>query len=551
MYNSLKLKIRKEIQKAKIKWTRRLEEKELWKAVSSHLGRNSNSPLMSLLGKFSSVAEGIAAISNHLKSVFIASHGFTYDPGSLPQDSWSPEISSSVVYKMLSQLSPQKSSPDIPIVLYKNAASTLAEPLSKLIELSVEQGTVPSLWKRAKVTPIPKKSNPSIDDIRPISLLSPPAKILEKIVLKSIKYKLLENYDVNQFGFRPGSSTLSALTALHNHLTYYLDDSSTFGALLISYDYSKAFDRLRCDIIIERLVSCRFPHEIVKWLTDYLNNRTQVVKIGELEGGIVNISSGVPQGSILGPFLYSFATATYHPKTSLCKVVRYADDTSLILPLFKCSNNDHVSIEHDNLTNWSVENDLVMNIQKCKVLILQKPGIQHDLDFLPNLDIVDELKILGVIFNKTLTWKSHIGYSVKKCSRLLYAFRILRSILSSSSMKRLYISLVLPVIEYCAPIFVALSSTDSRRLTRLQSRFHRIICGSNCKNDCFDDLNERRLVLASDFLDKIRNPAHILHHYLPPLSKTGRFLLPSRRTEQRSRHVLLYACERANATIKR
>ena len=208
-------------------------------------------------------------------------------------------------------------------------------------------------------------------------------------------------------------------------------------------------------------------------------------------------------------------------------------------------------LRYHNLTNWSVENDLVMNIQKCKVLILQKPGIQHDLDFLPNLDIVDELKILGVIFNKTLTWKSHIGYSVKKCSRLLYAFRILRSILSSSSMKRLYISLVLPVIEYCAPIFVALSSTDSRRLTRLQSRFHRIICGSNCKNDCFDDLNERRLVLASDFLDKIRNPAHILHHYLPPLSKTGRFLLPSRRTEQRSRHVLLYACERANATIKR
>ena len=107
---------------------------------------------------------------------------------------------------------------------------------------------------------------PSVEGIRPISLLSPPAKILEKIVLSSLKSEFISYYDDTQFGFRPGSSTLCALTCIHEHITSFLDDPSTFGVLVITYDYSKAFDRLKSDIIIQRMIDTKFSSKAIQWM---------------------------------------------------------------------------------------------------------------------------------------------------------------------------------------------------------------------------------------------------------------------------------------------
>ena len=244
-YRHLKSKVKVEIQKAKLLWTKKMEQADVWKAVNCHLGRNSSSPIMSLVSQYESVDAAVNAINNCLQSNFTVS-GYV-DISTLPvacNNDWSPDVSPSTVYSMLNGLSKHKSSPDIPNILYKRAASVLALPLTKLMKLSVEQCSIPKMWKRALVSPIPKTRNPNLDDIRPISLLSPPAKILERIVLNSIKDMLLENYDACQFGFRPGSSTQCALVSLHDQITRHLDDSSTFAVLLLSYDYSKAFDRL-------------------------------------------------------------------------------------------------------------------------------------------------------------------------------------------------------------------------------------------------------------------------------------------------------------------
>lgn len=285
-------------------------------------------------------------------------------------------------------------------------------------------------------------------------------------------------------------------------------------------------------------------------MSDYFHNRSQVVKLGITESDQVNVLSGVPQGSILGPYLYSFSTSTYVPREAATNFVKYADDTSLILPLYKNSTNSHVLDEHNHLLLWSAENELLMNAKKCKVLVIRKPNVHHDI-VLPDLQVVSELKILGVIFNDKMTWSSHVHFIIKKCSRLMYAMRILRRFLTQKSMKLFYSSLIRPLIEYCAPLFVGMSATDTKRLCKLQSRFHRIVCPQNCTCSFFPDVGERRLILCQNLLREMMDSNHLLFDDLPPVSKTGRFLLPPRRTQQRCNTFILHACMKYNEYVKR
>ncbi|MEL7307855.1 MAG: reverse transcriptase family protein [Pseudomonadota bacterium] len=530
-----------------------MEEKDLWKAVNQHTGKKSSSAIMSLMARYESPSIAVNAINSHLKDIFVPCDKTSMGVAPNNNFDWSPNVSSENICHILSHLHPHKSSPDIPNVLYRSAATFLAPKLSKLFQMSLSSAVVPKIWKSSVITPIPKTRVPCVEDIRPISLISPIAKTFEKIILNSLKPTLLSAYGSNQFGFRPKSSTLCALTRLHNRVTDLLDNASIFGVIIIAYDYSKAFDRLRTDLIIKRLTEENFPSKAVLWIANYLSERSQTVKVGLTESCPVEVTSGVPQGSILGPYLYSVTTATYKPlNCSDCEVFKYADDTTLVFPLHKSSRNDHIQREHQHLLNWSMINDLKLNVKKCKAMIIRKPNVQAGLIYIPN-DVVEtlQLNLLGVIFNSKCTWSSHIDHVIKKCSRLLFAFRKIRSYFSSHKLRRLYFSLVRTVIEYCAPLYVGISSSDALRLSRLQSRFHRVICGPHCDFNCLPPLELRRSQLTKYFLLKIMDADHILHRELPEISRTGRFILPPRRTDRRSKSFFLFSCEKYNADFVR
>ena len=347
---------------------------------------------------------------------------------------------------------------------------------------------------------------------------------------------------------------LSALLSLHDQATRFLDESSTFGILIISYDYSKAFDKLRFHLIIQRLISCGFSSKVIRWMCDYLKNRSQSACSGEVESDVLEVTSGVPQGSILGPFLYSFATATFSPFGNLCHVSKYADDTSLVFPLFKASDNKHVVEEHQHLLQWSAKNGLKMNFKKMQCIDYSKA------------------KCLPLSHSTFASWHSSCGYNpysrnitqqqtyLDKSCWLYYkevfsvALCISNYLRNSSSYEAqafilCYSSLcdwVLCSFIYWhfffwfTPLGLFAKPFSQADLLRWLQR-HR----------CLPTLSERRQQLTSNFLESILKDDHILHYILPPLSKSGRFLLPPRKTNRRSKSFVLFACEMYNLSFKR
>lgn len=354
----------------------------------------------------------------------------------------------------------------------------------------------------------------------------------------------------NNYGFRPKSSTLSAIISLHEHVTRILDDPQTCGSMIATYDYSKAFDRLHTDIIINRLVQCNFPKKFVLWVLNYLTHRYQQVKIGTTTSEMTRVTSGVPQGSILGPYLYAISTATYKKINDYVHLVKYADDTTLCFPIFLNSDNVHILQEHKQLLSWSDSMSLDINESKCKNVVIRKRNFQLPFDILVSTR-ADSLKVLGVWFNDKATWTTHIEAISKLASRRLFAMRILKQSISRPNLKLVYFALVRSVLEYCAPAFSLLSKSDSSRLDRIQKRFHSILCSGDCSKPCLPALSDRRSALSMKLLTKIMSPDHILYSLLPRLSSSGRFILPQRATTRRCKTFFLSMCEMYNSEMFR
>lgn len=550
LYNHLKHKVHEEISKAKVMWTRRLQNtsKDMWKAVNTHRGIKSSNPITTLMSEFKNPEEAVEAMNLALTSAFLPNDsGLHIIDQSQPSAKipWVIDVTPELVCKLIEKIPDHKASPDIPTILYKYISFIIAEPLCELIQMSIKEGIVPEVWKHSFICPLPKSSPPDINNLRPISILSIPEKILETVVLKSVKERFVQNYDECQFGYRPGSSTQCAIVALHDNLTRNLDNTNTCGSVIISYDYTKAFDRLRFDLIIHRLLECRFPCQFVLWISSYLSDRKQSVRIGVHTSNAINVTSGVPQGSILGPYLYAITTATYKKLTDLSYMIKYADDTSICFPIFPNSDNTHIINEHEHLLSWSHSMSLEMNETKCKRLLVKKKNFNVDIN-INNTIAAKSVKILGVWFNEEGNWSTHVEMTTKAASKRLFALRTLKSCISWSNLRLTYFMLVRSIMEYCSAVFIGMSTNDKSRFHALQRRFHRILCGSDCRDECLPDLDDRRLALSIRFLRQIMNQDHILHNYLPPVSSSGRFLLPQRSTSRRSNSFFLTICDKYN-----
>jgi hypothetical protein len=262
---------------------------------------------------------------------------------------------------------------------------------------------------------------------------------------------------------------------------------------------------------------------------------------------LVPVTSGVPQGSLLGPYLFNCYISDLQPLSTQNSFVKYADDNTAIIPLYASPTTHHVELEVDNIRKWASSNKLNINTEKSHALAVMKR--QHPPPNTLSLPLVQELKILGVTFNSRLSWETHIKNIVSRASSRLYALRILKPLVSPQNLITIYYSTVRSLLEYCSDLFIGLPGTLASSIDRLQRRAHYITCGTDCTCANFPELRARRLDHGTQLFRKaLRDYEHPLHRLLPePLPSARRLRQPHCATTRRLQSFIPYMTLHANS----
>jgi hypothetical protein len=331
--------------------------------------------------------------------------------------------------------------------------------------------------KIAKVIPLFKGGDKSdISNYRPISILSIFSKILERIMFNRVfNYFSLNNllYN-NQFGFKKNNSTEHAIIQLVREISNSFEKSQfTLGIFI---DLSKAFDTVDHDILLYKLNYYGINERVSKWFQSYLSNRKQFVSCNDLNHTqFLNVSCGVPQGSILGPLLFLIYINDLHKASNLLSIM-FADDINLFLSnsdiylLFSVMNK-----ELQNISKWFKSNKLTLNVNKTKWIFFhplsKKRSLPQNLPkiFIDHNEIKRDsvTKYLGVFIDENITWKHHINYVCSKVSKSIGILYKARTHLDKNNLTKLYYSFIHSYISYG---IIAWGSTDQSKLQCLHRR---------------------------------------------------------------------------------
>ena len=247
-------------------------------------------------------------------------------------------------------------------------SSNIAPSVTKLFNANLLQGQIPSDWKKANVTPIPKTSTSnSPTNFRPISVLPVLTKVYESLIHQQVYRYLTTNSLLHpcQSGFRPAHSTQDTLLKTVGDWKIALDRGEYIGAILI--DLSKALDSIDHNILLNKLSAYGITKNELKWFKDYLTGRMQRVCVDSTFSDWTTITRGVPQGSILGPLLFLIYVNDLPDVATQCTLNLYADDTTLYY-----SDKDPLKVQRalnvdlDQTARWIKANGLRMNIAKTQ-----------------------------------------------------------------------------------------------------------------------------------------------------------------------------------------
>ena len=316
-------------------------------------------------------------------------------------------IGESFVLDQLKNIQTSKScGPDgIPPKLLKTAAPVISSHLAYLFNLSLNSGIIPDEWKMARVTPIHKGGDTSeTNNYRPISVIPIVMKVFERAIHQQLSDYLTEHSLLapQQSGFRKDHSTDTVLAYLTDYMYKQMDHGQLIGMVFL--DFRKAFDSVDHDLLLQKLARYGVQDRELKWFKNYLSGRQQKTVIGNKESEWGTISSGVPQGSILGPLLFTLMVNDMPKVTSNCRIMMYADDTVLFYSSDCASDlQDTLNKELDCVNAWVKGNRLVLNPTKTQYMIF---GTAHKLAKVGNLVTLklEDYELIQVKTYKYLAW---------------------------------------------------------------------------------------------------------------------------------------------------
>ena len=460
--------------------------KDLWAAYKLLSGRESLPVNISDGNSSSNAPDGKANLFNDFFARCFEPSDLNLDLFSFPFDSYTCmsdesglsffNCTSLDILEVISGLDSNTAvGPDnISAVMLKETSYVISPFLSNFFNLCFESGCFPKAWKHSNVVPIFKSGDKSaVSNYRPISLQSLVSKIMERIVHKQLYAHLDANNHIpsNQFGFLPGRSTGDALlTAVEDWFRILDRDKSNVGAVF--FDLSKAFDKVSHSRLAAKLNNFGISGPALRWFADYLTDRSQSVTVQGAISSSTAVTSGVPQGSILGPLLFVLFTADINQLKLNSKLILYADDMLVSRVIKDALDMFLLQEDSETIARWVSDNDLLLNAGKTKFMLVTN---RHD--FLPEASIsvqntkierVTTFKYLGVTLSSNLSWSTHIDVITRRARRLLgflyRSFYTTRPDLIFTFFK----SVIRPILDYNCIIWNPHLQRDIKKIEDIQ-----------------------------------------------------------------------------------
>ena len=357
--------------------------------------------------------------------------------------------------------------------LLMETAHQIAPSLCTLFNRSLDSGFLPEEWKLANIIPVFKKGDKThVENYRPISLLCVVSKVFERCILNKLSDHLLKLVNSSQHGFIPGRSCTTQLVEVLNHIGSLLDSGKQTDVIFM--DMSKAFDKVNHAALINKLSNYGIRGSLLNWFSHYLHGRLQRVTTLGATSSKKPVSSGVPQGSILGPILFLLYVNDLPDAVQNARVASFADDTKIFHRVD--STSDAVLLQNDlsNLEKWSSTSGLVFNQLKCKCLRVTRKTQPvtypyHIKD--KELTTTSFEKDLGIWIASDLTWTKHVLERCAKANRLLgFVRRSGGEITNVKTRRMLYLSVVRSVLGYASQVWSPQTIGLIKRTERVQRR---------------------------------------------------------------------------------
>jgi exonuclease III len=393
----------------------------------------------------------------------------------------------------------------IPTSLVKAAGHTLAPIITRIIQASLNEGHVPLSLKVALVSPLIKKATLDCNNLknyRPVSNLTYVSKIMEKVVASQLKEHLVMNNVMEPFqsAYCTGRSTESALLRVQNDIVLALANQK--AVLLVLLDLSAAFDTVDHELMLSTLSTLHIEDTVLRWFRSYLTDRVQYISIGNKRSDSKHLTCGVPQGSVLGPVLFTIYTQSLGVLLRKLNIAYhlYADDTQLYITFDPSSVEDTARAVQQMETcvklvkSWMTSHHLKMNDSKTEILVISSKRADAQLSKLCICDhdvlVSKEARNIGVIFDSHATMLPNIKSVCQKSFWKLKNISKLRPFLNKKALEILVHAFITCNLDIFNSLYLGLPQYSLNMLQAIQNTAARIITGTKLREHITPELKK-------------------------------------------------------------